>query len=91
MVLARLFYGSEKLTSCQSKMVGRTNDRRVLVGMVLLGKRKGGVVRSLGEPLAQLQGSRGVPEVPQSPSGSPAVPAETKTLPTKASEFTLTL
>lgn len=56
-VLARLFYGSEKLTSCQTKMVGRTSDRRVLVGTVLSGKRKGGVARSLGEPLAQCQGS----------------------------------
>ena len=86
LLLKCLFCGSEKLTSHQTKMVGRTDERCVLVG-----KRKGSAVGSLGRPLGQLQGSKRVPKLPQSPSGSPAVPAETKTSPTKASEFTLTL
>lgn len=36
-----LFGGSEKLTSRQTKMVGRTDERCVLVGTVLSGKTEG--------------------------------------------------
>lgn len=59
-----LSYSSEELTPCQTKMVGRTSDRRVLMG-VMPKRGKGGqyIIKNRGVPLHQLQSSKGVPKM----------------------------